>query len=170
MKQQMLSKVLLSTVVVMGSIAGSSLVMDDNAHAEQKSDNIGKLNQKNENTLHLSFEKGIKGTVDKNGKLTLSDGKTSKVMPTNAKDKKGNDVVLVYKKVKDGFDVQVIKSSQERKTNWVKCGLGTVGGAGTGGLGGASAASVIPGLGTVAGAIIGGVSGGATGAAASCFG
>ncbi|MDM6433807.1 hypothetical protein P7432_15060, partial [Staphylococcus aureus] len=78
-----------------------------------------------------------KGTVDKNGKLTLSDGKTSKVMPTNAKDKKGNDVVLVYKKVKDGFDVQVIKSSQERKTNWVKCGLGTVGGAGTGGLGGA---------------------------------
>ncbi|HHO1315412.1 TPA: hypothetical protein ACRUA2_000900 [Staphylococcus aureus] len=147
MKQQMLSKVLLSTVVVMGSIAGSSLVMDDNAHAEQKSDNIGKLNQKNESTLHLSFEKGIKGTVDKNGKLTLSDGKTSKVMPTNAKDKKGNDVVLVYKKVKDGFDVQVIKSSQERKTNWVKCGLGTV-----------------------AGAIIGGVSGGATGAAASCFG
>ncbi|MDN8862081.1 hypothetical protein Q0M49_13730, partial [Staphylococcus aureus] len=92
MKHQMLSKVLLSTVVVMGSIAGSSFVMDGNAHAEQKSDNIGKLNQKNESTLHLSFEKGIKGTVDKNGKLTLSDGKTSKVMPTNAKDKKGNDV------------------------------------------------------------------------------
>ncbi|SUL38236.1 pathogenicity island protein [Staphylococcus aureus] len=57
----------------------------------------------------------LKGLFDKNGKLTLSDGKTSKVMPTNAKDKKGNDVVLVYKKVKDGFDVQVIKSSQERK-------------------------------------------------------
>ncbi|CAC8555176.1 pathogenicity island protein [Staphylococcus aureus] len=36
MKHQMLSKVLLSTVVVMGSIAGSSFVMDGNAHAEQK--------------------------------------------------------------------------------------------------------------------------------------
>lgn len=87
MKQQMLSKVLLSTVVVMGSIAGSSLVMDDNAHAEQKVI-ISETESKNESTLHLSFEKGIKGTVDKNGKLTLSDGKTSKVMPTNAKDKK----------------------------------------------------------------------------------
>lgn len=74
--------------------------MDDNAHAEQKSDNIGKLNQKNESTLHLSFEKGIKGTVDKNGKLTLSDGKTSKVMPTNAKDKKVTMLFWFIKRLK----------------------------------------------------------------------
>ena len=76
-------------------------------------------------------------------------------MPTNATDKNGNEVVLAYKKSGDGFDVQVIKSSQER--NWGKCALGTAGGAGTGGLGGASAGSVVPALGT------------ATGAAASCF-
>ena len=65
MKHQMLSKMLLSTVVVTGSIAVCPLMMDNNVHAEQKSDNIGKLNQKNESTLHLSFKKGIEGTVDK---------------------------------------------------------------------------------------------------------
>ncbi|MFG1662290.1 hypothetical protein [Staphylococcus epidermidis] len=32
-----------------------------------------------------------------------------------------------------------LNQSQERKTNWGKCALGTAGGAGTGGLGGASA-------------------------------
>ncbi|WP_248498805.1 hypothetical protein [Staphylococcus haemolyticus] len=91
-------------------------------------------------------------------------------MPVTAKDKNGDDVTLAYKKVDDGFDVQVMKATQDRKTNWAKCGLGTAGGAGTGGLGGASAASVVPGLGTAAGAVVGGVSGAATGAAASCFG
>ncbi|ETI90538.1 MAG: Pathogenicity island protein, partial [Propionibacterium sp. DORA_15] len=93
----------------------------------------------------------------------------TKQMPTNATDKNGNEVVLAYKKSGDGFDIQVIKSSQERKTNWGKCALGTAGGAGTGGLGGASAGSVVPALGTAAGSVIGGVSGGAAGAAASCF-
>ncbi|HFQ1500942.1 TPA: hypothetical protein ACHANY_001845 [Staphylococcus aureus] len=65
MKQQMLSKVLLSTVVVMGSIAGSSLVMDDNAHAEQKSDNIGKLNQKMKVPCIFHLKRVLKGLLTK---------------------------------------------------------------------------------------------------------
>lgn len=170
MKKHILSKVLLSSALVIGSVGAPIFATNNITQAAENQDSIGKLTQKNESTLHLSFEKGITGKVDENGMLKLSDGKNSKQMPTQAKDKEGNDVTLVYKKVGDGFDVQVIKVSQERKTNWGKCALGTVGGAGTGGLGGASAASVIPGLGTAAGAVIGGVSGGATGAAASCFG
>ncbi|WP_260842665.1 hypothetical protein [Staphylococcus epidermidis] len=59
-------------------------------------------------------------------------------MGTNGTDKNGNEVVLAYKKSGDGFDIEVIKSSEERKTNWGKCGLGTGGGAGSGGLGGGS--------------------------------
>lgn len=170
MKKHILSKILLSSVIVTGSVITPAVTTDANAQSQKSPDNIGKLTQKNESTLHLSFEKGISGKVDENGILKLSDGKVTKQMPTTAKDKNGNDVTLVYKKADDGFDVQVLKASQERKTNWGKCALGTAGGAGTGGLGGASAASVIPGLGTAAGAVIGGVSGGATGAAASCFG
>ena len=170
MKHNILSKVILSTAIVTGSVAAPFVISDHNqTHAAEKQEGIGKLSQKNESTLHLSVNKNIKGTVSSNSELTLSDGKETKQMPTNATDKNGNEVVLAYKKSGDGFDVQVIKSSQERKTNWGKCALGTAGGAGTGGLGGASAASVIPGLGTAAGAVIGGVSGGATGAAASCF-
>jgi hypothetical protein len=171
MKHNILSKVILSTAIVTGSVAAPFVISDHNqTHAAEKQEGIGKLSQKkNESTLHLSVNKNIKGTVGSNGELTLSDGKETKQMPTNATDKNGNEVVLAYKKSGDGFDIQVIKSSQERKTNWGKCALGTAGGAGTGGLGGASAGSVVPALGTAAGAVIGGVSGGAAGAAASCF-
>jgi len=90
-------------------------------------------------------------------------------MPTSATDKKGNDVVLAYKKSGDGYNIQVIKASQERKTNWAKCGLGTAGATGTGGLTGAGIGSGLAGVGAVPGAVIGGVSGAATGAAASSF-
>jgi len=52
--------------------------------------------------------------------------------------------------------------------SWGKCAAGIIGGAGLGGLTGAAAASVIPGIGTVAGGVIGGISGALTGAATAC--
>ena len=170
MKHNILSKVILSTAIVTGSVAAPFVISDHNqTHAAEKQEGIGKLSQKNESTLHLTVNKNINRTDSSNGELTLSDGKETKQMPTNATDKNGNEVVLAYKKSGDGFDIQVIKSSQERKNNWGKCALVTAVGAGTGGLGGASAGSVVPALGTAAGSVIGGVSGGAAGAAASCF-
>lgn len=54
-------------------------------------------------------------------------------------------------------------------TNWLQCGLGTLGGAGLGALGGMATGSAVPGFGTVAGGIAGGIFGGMAGAAASCF-
>ncbi|MFL9024823.1 MULTISPECIES: Blp family class II bacteriocin [Bacillus] len=52
--------------------------------------------------------------------------------------------------------------------SWGKCVAGTIGGAGTGGLGGAAAGSAVPVIGTGIGGAIGGVSGGLTGAATFC--
>ncbi|SUK17605.1 pathogenicity island protein [Staphylococcus agnetis] len=170
MKRNVFSKIILSTVVLSGAVASPYMVHDQLVHAaEVKQNNIGQLTQKNESTLHLSLKENISGSVDKNGNLTLSDGKITKKMPSSTKDKKGNEVNLVYKKDKDGFLIQVINSSVDRKTNWAKCALGTGGGAGAGGLSGAGVGSSIPGLGTAAGAIIGGVSGAAVGASSSCF-
>lgn len=66
------------------------------------------------------------------------------------------------------YEMQEIQAGSGWWSSWGKCTAGILGGTGTGGLGGAAAASVIPGLGTVAGAIIGGVCGGLAGAAAAC--
>lgn len=52
----------------------------------------------------------------------------------------------------------------------LQCVLGTVGGAGMGGLTGAAAGSAVPAIGTLAGGVAGAIFGGAVGAAASCFG
>ena len=51
---------------------------------------------------------------------------------------------------------------------WGKCAAGILGNAMLGGLTGAAAASVVPGLGTVAGAVIGAVGSGLVGARSSC--
>ena len=53
-------------------------------------------------------------------------------------------------------------------TSWGKCAAAILGGAGTGGLGGAAVGSAVPGLGTLAGAIAGAISGAFTGAVAGC--
>lgn len=54
--------------------------------------------------------------------------------------------------------------------NWVRCGLGTAGGALTGAVAGASVGTVtLPVIGTVSGAAVGFWGGGASGAAAYCF-
>ncbi|MCS4485800.1 hypothetical protein [Staphylococcus americanisciuri] len=137
------------------------------------SEAAGTLTQKNESVFHLELNDTIKGSLDESGQLTLSDenGKSEK-FPVEAQDKNDDKVKLVYKKVSDGYDIQVIKLEEGTtfyKTNWAKCTLGTAGGLGTGVLGGGAAGSVIPALGTGAGMVLGGVSGAATGAAASCF-
>lgn len=169
MKKTFLAKLALSLGVIGGSVVGPTLLADNVSHAQesQSQKQIGNLTQKNESTLHLTFDKSINANVDENGILTISDGKKTETLPVNAKDKNGEEVTLAYKKVDDGYDIHVMKSSQNR--NWAKCALGTAGGAGGGGLTGGAAGSTIPGIGTVAGTVIGGVSGGAAGAAASCF-
>ncbi|NCJ15311.1 hypothetical protein GWD55_09635 [Staphylococcus pseudintermedius] len=162
------TKVLVAGLVLvfaLGFLAPSSKV--------DASEATGMLTQKNESVFHLKLNEGIKGKIDEKGQLTISDkdGKAEK-LPVEAKDKNGDKVNLVYKKVTDGYDIQVVKNEEGTtfyKTNWAKCALGTVGGTGTGTLGGGAAGSVIPVIGTGAGMIIGGVSGAATGAAASCF-
>lgn len=169
MKKNLLIKLTLSLGVIGGSVAGPTLIADNISHAEQSQsqNQIGNLTQKSDSTLHLTFNKNVKANADENGVLTISDGKNSETLPVKAKDKNGEEVTLAYKKVGDGYDVQVMKSSQDR--NWAKCALGTAGGAGGGGLAGGAAGTAIPGIGNVAGTVIGGVSGAATGAAASCF-
>lgn len=99
MKQHMLSKVLLSVSIVTGSVVASIVVSNANQiHAAVKQDGFGNLTQKNKNVLHLSItDSNITGKIDDNENLTLSDGKTTKQMPTNAKDKNGNDVIIAYK-------------------------------------------------------------------------
>ncbi|MFI3605881.1 Blp family class II bacteriocin [Vagococcus fluvialis] len=52
--------------------------------------------------------------------------------------------------------------------NWVKCGLGTLGGAALGGLSGAGK-TIMLGPWALAGGAVGGIGGGMAGAAASCF-
>lgn len=139
-------------------------------NSAQAADSKGKvkLTQPNESTLHIKENDGVTSTQDKKGVVTLKDqnGKTEK-LPTEAKDKDDKDVVLKYKETEDGYDIQVVNKYQ--KEGWAKCTLGTAGGTGTGGLGGAGIGSAVPGIGTVAGGIVGGVSGAASGAAASCF-
>lgn len=51
---------------------------------------------------------------------------------------------------------------------WGRCAAGILGGTGAGGIGGAAAGSVLPGLGTVAGAIAGALCGAFSGAVAGC--
>lgn len=98
MKHNILSKVILSTAIVTGSVAAPFVISDHNqTHAKRKARRYRQIKSKNESTLHLSVNKNIKGTVSSNSELTLSDGKETKQMPTNATDKNGNEVVLAYK-------------------------------------------------------------------------
>lgn len=136
------------------------------SHASEE--NIGTLKQATTSSFNLSVKDEVKGSIDEQGILTLTDGNKSVKMPSSTKDKDGKDVNLYYEKAEDNsYNILVIKSTSDRGVG--KCVLGTVGGAGTGGLAGAAAGTAVPGLGNVAGAVIGGVSGAATGAAASCF-
>ncbi|RIL34355.1 hypothetical protein BUY86_10620 [Staphylococcus equorum] len=153
--------------MIIAALIVSLLGIFNNANAAESKDKV-KLSQPNESTLHIEERDGVTSTQDDKGVVTLKDqkGKTEK-LPTEAKDKDDNDVVLKYKETKDGYDIQVLDKYQ--KEGWAKCTLGTAGGTGTGGLGGAGVGSAVPGIGTVAGGIVGGVSGAATGAAASCF-
>ncbi|WP_248498804.1 hypothetical protein [Staphylococcus haemolyticus] len=63
MKKNFLSKIILSTAIVTGSVAAPTLLQDNYTHAAQSQDGIGSLTQKNESTLHLSFKKILKVTL-----------------------------------------------------------------------------------------------------------
>lgn len=101
MKQYMLSKVLLSVSIVTESVVAPIVVSNANQiHAADKQDGISNLNPKNKSVLHLSItDSNITGKIDGNEILALSDGKTTKQMTTNVKDKNGNDVTIAYKKL-----------------------------------------------------------------------
>ncbi|MFJ7405210.1 MULTISPECIES: Pathogenicity island protein [unclassified Lysinibacillus] len=120
-------------------------------------------------------------SFNENGEVTLSNSEKSEVLPTYAFDKNNDYVQLVYKQTNLGLIVELHKDEimslgRSKKSNW-KCALGILGGyysgAVIGGASGATAGSLIPGLGTLAGgvggAIIGAIGGGMTGASESCF-
>ncbi|MFL5901593.1 MAG: hypothetical protein ACJ75S_10405, partial [Solirubrobacterales bacterium] len=65
------------------------------------------------------------------------------------------------------FD-EMVPTTGETYDSWWKCAAGVAGGAILGGLTGAAAGSVLPGLGTTAGGIIGAIGGGLAGAGSSC--
>jgi hypothetical protein len=65
----------------------------------------------------------------------------------------------------DGLAMQTL--GVEAFSFW-RCAAGVIGGAVLGGLNGAAAGSVIPGVGTTAGGVVGAVAGGLVGASASC--
>lgn len=81
MKKTFLAKLALSLGVIGGSVVGPTLLADNVSHAQesQSQKQIGNLTQKNESTLHLTFDKSINANVDENGILTISDGKKLKL-------------------------------------------------------------------------------------------
>ncbi|MEH6792982.1 MAG: hypothetical protein V7694_02510 [Rhodococcus sp. (in: high G+C Gram-positive bacteria)] len=138
---------------------------------------VGTLTQVSQAEFVLHPSEGVSVAVTDTG-ASLTDGSTSETLPTATTDKTGAPVNLRYVQGSDGLHIQVIDPTKEpsvpapgteTQEGFFQCALGTVGGAGLGGLTGAGVGSTVPVLGTGVGGIIGGVSGAATGAAASCF-
>ncbi|MCE4966471.1 hypothetical protein BU679_02345 [Staphylococcus chromogenes] len=178
MKTSIISKLLLSATILTGSLVGVSTFYSDSTQAaetQKSSQGSGEFKPINDSQANITLNKGVSYEVSDNGSAKLVDDATGKteILPSEATDKNGNSVVLVYEENGNDLKVNVIdKSTTTQTRGWkegLKCGLGTAGGAGLGGLTGASAGSVVPAIGTAGGGVIGAVSGGMSGAAASCF-
>lgn len=139
----------------------------------QANDNrqIGYLQQTSESSFHLTFNNTVK-TSFTDGVVTVnySEG-NSEVLPTITRDKNGAIVKIVYSASNDGYDlfVQQVNMDRKKSPKWWKCTLGTVGGGGTGAMGGYKIGVGAGPYGAAVGTIIGAVSGAATGAASACF-
>ncbi|RIL61736.1 hypothetical protein BUY70_01650 [Staphylococcus epidermidis] len=178
MKNNIISKLLMSAVVLTGSVAGINTIHTDSAQASEKqesTENTVKIQPINQSQANIKLNKNISYKISDNGNAKLIDKSTGKTeeLPTKTKDKNGKPVILAYEKDGNNLKLDVINEDKSTQTRgWkkgLKCGLGTAGTAGGGGLAGASAGSAVPGIGTAAGGIVGTVSGGMAGAAASCF-
>ena len=178
MKNNIISKLLMSAVVLTGSVAGINTIHTNSTQASEKqesTENTVKIQPINQSQANIKLNKNISYKISDNGNAKLIDKSTGKTeeLPTKTKDKNGKPVILAYEKDGNNLKLDVINEDKSTQTRgWkkgLKCGLGTAGTAGGGGLAGASAGSVVPGIGTAAGEIVGTVSGGMAGAAASCF-
>lgn len=181
--QKIAATAVAGTAVTIGgglSIGTATAAPATETTAQTPADGVAALEQTNESELALKARSGatLTAAADGHSATIAKDGK-SETLPTDAKDKNGAPVTLHYVQDGDGVRIQVIDLQKKvdqpapgeaiKYTNWVKCGLGTVGGGGTGGLAGAGVGTTVPVIGTTVGAVVGGVSGAATGAAASCF-
>jgi hypothetical protein len=158
-------KILVSSIMLFGIIF-SSFSLNNSAYAEENNGEFGQFESINESEAKITLNNGYKATVEKNGEAKIVEESTGEVesLPSVAKDKNGEEVVLVYEEVEDGLEMYVVKPEISTRgfKEGLKCGLGTAGGAGTVGLAGF-------GVGGPGGAVVGAVAGGMSGAAASCF-
>lgn len=150
---------------ILGGVAFNSSIVD----AKQTQKENVQIEQINESTMQLHLEDEVVFEQKENGETVLIDTTNNKkeILPTNTTDANGNSINLVYVENDKGIEIQLHNLIQP--FGWLQCSLGTVGGAGVAGLGGAGVGSAVPGIGTVAGGIVGGIAGGMSGAAASCF-
>ncbi|MCD8915429.1 hypothetical protein K2V61_07730 [Staphylococcus simulans] len=169
MRKEFLGKVVLSTVVLTGTVIAPVLENSHFAKAEeQQKEEFGQLEKINRSEATIKLNKGFTYAVNDNGTASITKVATgeTKNLPSSAKDMNGKSVTLSYIKSDKGLKMMVIDDSQSVQFyGWkkgLKCGLGTAGGAGTVGLAGFGVAGP-------AGAVVGAVSGGMSGAAASCF-
>ncbi|EIM5183719.1 hypothetical protein LM956_000646 [Staphylococcus pseudintermedius] len=141
MKGKIFSKIILSTTLLSGVVMAPHLDNSEVQASEQK-DKYGELHKINESEANIVLEKGYTYKVKSNGTATLTKTATgeTKELPTSAKDKNGKDVIISYEDTDKGLKLMVIDASKATQTRgWkgaLKCGLGTVGGAGTVALGG----------------------------------
>lgn len=158
---------------IMGGLAFNSSTVGAEQTQEENNQSIGQFEQINESQANIKLNEGISYEISENGTTKITNESTgeTEVLPSETKDKNGNEVALMYQGNDDNLQVNVVEKSTQLR-GWqdaLQCGLGTAGGIGTGGLGGATAGSALPGVGTVSGGIVGGIAGGMTGAAAACF-
>ncbi|WP_416350071.1 hypothetical protein [Mammaliicoccus lentus] len=102
MKSNIISKVLLSTSILTGSVVGTNIIHTDSIQASQETNNqnVGEFQAINELQAFIKLNKNISYEIKDNGTAKLTDNSTGKTeeLPYEAKDKNGDPVALSYKK------------------------------------------------------------------------
>lgn len=175
---------LLSCGLLGGISAPANAAEAPNTQTQQSANTDAQASVKQVDDSNLAFRLPEGAKLADDGSAVIGKDGSTQALPSESKDKTGQDVALKYAE-KDGVvSVNVLSkaAADAPQTNTylgkgAKCGLGTGGSAGTGaiagGAAGATVGSVVPVAGTVTGwavgtAIGGAVSGGAVGAATFC--
>jgi len=121
------------------------------------------------------IEINLNNSTDPLSFITFLETKFNEIEASNLKDDEKDlllQYIVIYKASITfmGNNQDLISTDQKAGwwSSWGKCAASIVGGAAIGGLGGAAAGSVVPGIGTVAGGIVGVIGGGLSGAGAGC--
>ena len=134
MKNNIISKLLMSAVVLTGSVAGINTIHTDSTQASEKqesTENTVKIQPINQSQANIKLNKNISYKISDNGNAELIDKSTGKTeeLPTKTKDKNGKPVILSYEKDGNNLKLDVINEDKSTQTRgWkkgLKCGFGT---------------------------------------------